>query len=217
MSDQIDHSLKDRHIHRLEQHMGGCPECRSFFDDLLKIKAETRSQILVEPLDDVWARIQASLKEKTNPARPSVAAKGSGWRMFLAPMQLRYAAGAAMLLIVAVTVFFLWSRYSAHEMNDPQRRQQAYALSKLTEAKQHYELALKALDEAAHSGEIDADPKVVEVFTKNLALIDSMIQTCEKTTSEHPDNIESRHFLLAAYESKLKLLVEMAQLSAVSQ
>ncbi len=82
----------------------------------------------------------------------------------------------------------------------------SYALAKLEEAEKHYQMAIRALGEAAGSREAELDPQIAKVFQSNMKIIDISIAACKQAVLADPENIDSRKYLLAVYEEKTKLL-----------
>ena len=91
----------------------------------------------------------------------------------------------------------------------PELRNQQYTLTKLEEAEHHYQLAIKALHEAALAQSEQLDPQEAEVFRANLELIDQSINACRQAVLSNPNDVESRKYLLAAYKEKANLLNEI--------
>jgi hypothetical protein len=91
-----------------------------------------------------------------------------------------------------------------------------YTYAKLKEAEHHYQLAIKALEEAVLAQQGEIDPLIVTVFRKNLEIINSSIISCHKALQEEPDDIETRNYLLVAYMEKVDLLNEMMNLKKKS-
>lgn len=87
----------------------------------------------------------------------------------------------------------------------PQDRE-AYTLAKLDEAERHYEQAVRALGEAFAAEKGALPPEVVDLFDRNLSVIDSTIQACRAAVQAEPDDLEARNYLLAAYTRKAALL-----------
>ena len=83
---------------------------------------------------------------------------------------------------------------------------EAYTLAKLDEAERHYEQAIKALGEAFAADKDGLAPAVVELFDRNLSVVDATIQACRAAVQTEPDDLEARNYLLAAYTRKITLL-----------
>jgi tetratricopeptide (TPR) repeat protein len=110
-------------------------------------------------------------------------------------------------LVVFLSLVFIYGpRYWSGQAVVPELENQQYTLTKLEEAEHHYQLAIKALNEAAMAQKEQLDPQVAEVFRTNLDLIDQSINACRQAVLTDPNDIESRKYLLAAYKEKANLL-----------
>jgi hypothetical protein len=49
-------------------------------------------------------------------------------------------------------------------------------------------------------------PQVVELFERNLGVIDATIRACRAAVLAEPDDLQARSYLLAAYTEKVTLL-----------
>ena len=106
-------------------------------------------------------------------------------------------------------VFIYGPRYWSGQALVPELENQLYTLAKLQEAEHHYQLAIKALSDAAQAQNEQLDPQVAEVFRTNLELIDQSINACRQAVLNNPNDIESRKYLLAVYKEKANLLNEI--------
>jgi len=198
ISEFIDGELDAARGSRLQRHLDSCPDCRKFKCEFEKIALQAGELKAAVPRELTWTRLASRLAV---PARKPLAKKFVMWR--LSPRMAF--SGAFLLAIVIGTVVVapsLW-RPRAFLLVEDSRD---YALAKLDEAEQHYQMAIRALGEAARSREEDLDPKIAEVFRSNLKIIDISIAACKQAVLSEPDNIDSRKFLLAVYEEKTELL-----------
>jgi tetratricopeptide (TPR) repeat protein len=106
-------------------------------------------------------------------------------------------------------VFIYGPKYWSGQAIVPELENQQYTMAKLEEAEHHYQLAIKALNEAAMAQKDNLDPQVAEVFRTNLELIDQSINACRQAVLNDPNDLESRKYLLAAYKEKANLLNEI--------
>jgi hypothetical protein len=136
----------------------------------------------------------------------TLAPQKQGW--FTLP-RLSYVLSALLLVVFLSLVFIYGPRYWSGQAIVPELENQSYTLAKLDEAEHHYQLAIKALNEAAMAQKERLDPQVAEVFRVNLELIDQSINVCRQAVLSDPNDIESRKYLLAAYKEKTDLLNEI--------
>lgn len=204
ISRSIDEKLSARKGARLERHLAGCDDCRGLAADLRRIVDGAAGMETPAPSDKVWSNIRAGLAAETSgrtvqaPRRPVIAL---GWPA------LRAAGVAVVALVLVAAGVFVGRRLggSRTEPMGPEARER-YTLAKLDEAEGHYEQAIKALGEAFAAEKGRLAPQVVELFDRNLAVVDATIQACREAVLAAPDDLEARSFLLAAYTRKITLL-----------
>jgi len=209
ISRSVDGGLSGRENARLERHLAACGECRALREDLRKIVAGAAGLGSPEPSDRVWRNVRARLEAGT--ARPAA----EGAPLDRRPLfgfgipAVRYAGAAALalaLIAAGVVVGSRLGREYAPVSAAAAKGGEAYTLAKLDEAEGHYQQAIKALGEAFAAGKGTLLPEVVELFDRNLAVIDATIQACRVAVRTEPDDLEARNYLLAAYTNKITLL-----------
>lgn len=204
----VDGELDPRRAARLERHLAGCGECRALLADLRRIAGRAAALDAPEPSDRVWRNVRAGLE--TGTLRPSV----EGARLDRRPIfglglpAVRYAGAAGLALVLVVSGLLVGRRLGrggAEAGLSPEARE-AFTLAKLDEAERYYEQAVKALGEAFAAEKGALDPRVAELFDRNLSVVDATIQACRAAVLAEPDDLEARNFLLAAYTRKAALL-----------
>jgi hypothetical protein len=53
------------------------------------------------------------------------------------------------------------------------------------------------------------DPRLAEIFRRNLAAMDETIQACRQIVMQDPNNLTVRAYLLSAYREKVNFLEDM--------
>jgi hypothetical protein len=53
------------------------------------------------------------------------------------------------------------------------------------------------------------EPRLAEVFNRNLTAMDETILACRQIIEQDPDNLTARAYLLTAYREKVNFLEEM--------
>jgi len=198
ISEFIDGELDAARGSRLQRHLDSCPDCRKFKREFEKIALQAGELKVAVPQEFTWTRLASRLAV---PARKPLAKK-----FVLRRLSPRMAIGGAFLLAIVIGTVVVAPSLWRPRATLPVEDARDYALAKLDEAEQHYQMAIRALGEAAFSREEDLDPKIAEVFRSNLKIIDISIAACKQAILSEPDNIDSRKFLLAVYEEKTKLL-----------
>ena len=206
VSRSVDGDLGPRRAARLERHLGKCDDCRAFAADVRKIVEDASGLAAPEPSDKVWRNIRAGLEAGT--LRPSAEGAPLDRRPLfgLSLAAVRYAGAAALALVFVVTGVVVGTRLGRRDVRMSPEAREAYTLAKLDEAEGFYQQAIKSLGEAFAAGKGVLAPEVVELFDRNLSVIDSTIQACRAAVLAEPDDLEARNYLLAAYTKKISLL-----------
>jgi hypothetical protein len=205
ISEFIDGELDAAKKAQLDEHCAHCADCQKLLDDFQTISSSAKELDTFSPPESTWNRIQEKMAAEDQevltlaPHRPS-------W--FSLP-RLSYVLSAVLLVVFLSLVFIYGPRYWSGQAVVPELENQQYTLAKLDEAEHHYQMAIKALNDAALAQSEHLDPQVAEVFRTNLELIDQSIDACRQAVLSEPNNIESRKYLLAAYKEKANLLNEI--------
>jgi hypothetical protein len=216
ISEYIDGELDEKKASSLKDHFEVCPECKKFLKDFQKITDQAKDLEDMSPSGQTWFQIQARLREERQETRTP--AWGQRRRILLFPPALRYAVSAAFLLLVVFGAVIIGLRFGDRAGFPSAANGEKYALSKLEEAEHHYQLAIKALWEAVQAQKENFDPKVAEIFQKNLKVIDASIADCRKALESNPGDLDSRYNLLAIYKKKADFLDDIISvISASSQ
>lgn len=210
----VDGDLSPRRAAELELHLESCAGCRGLLGDLQAITGAAAGLDAGEPSVAVWERIQAGLKEAavSSPGQPVLvggkAALRESRELRPGPVRLSWVgATASAVILVALGVFIGMqldrSGRAAASGGTGGAREVA---ARLDEAERYYQQAVRSLGRAFAAAKGDFPAEVVEVFEKNLAVVDGTIAACRKAVAQAPENVELRNFLLAAYMDKVNLL-----------
>lgn len=206
ISRTVDGELDPRRAERLERHLAECGDCRALLADLRKIVGGAAGLEGPEPSDEVWKNIRAGLATATLGPRVEGAPLDRRPLFGLGLPAVRYAGAVALALILVVSGFVVGKRLGREDARMSPQEREAYTLAKLDEAERHYEQAVRALGEAFAAEKGALPPEVVELFDRNLSVIDATIQACRAAVTAEPDDLEARNYLLAAYTRKAALL-----------
>lgn len=206
ISRSVDGELDGRRSARLERHLAGCGECRAFAEDMKRIASGAAELAAPEPSEKVWRNIRAGLE--TGTVKPLTEGASLDRRPIFGSnlAALRYAGAAALALVLIASGIVVGGRLGRRDARLSPEAREAYTLAKLDEAEGHYEQAIRSLGEAFAAGRGTLAPEVVELFERNLAVIDATIQACRAAVVEEPDDLEARNYLMAAYTKKITLL-----------
>jgi anti-sigma factor RsiW len=207
ISDYVDGSLGQDREAELKSHLEGCQDCRELARDFASIVQGAKGLASYEPSAAVWPKIAAEVRA-ARPAAPAEVRERRSWlRTFWKPAGWAVAAAGVLILVVVGGLVVRqkpWSNPAAAKKGSVE-----FTLAKLQEAQGYYEKAIQALSEAARSQEIRIDPRLAEVFNRNLAAMDETIQSCRQIIQRDPDNLTVRAFLLTAYREKVNFLEEL--------
>ena len=207
ISDYVDGVLSRESEAELKAHLEGCRDCRELARDFASIVQGARGLASYEPSAAVWPKIAAEVRAARPEAPAEVRERRSWLGAFWRPAGWVYAAAAAVMLAVVGGLVVRqkpWSTAPAVKAGSVE-----FTLAKLQEAQGYYEKAIRALSEAVQSREDKMDPRLAEVFSRNLAAMDETIQSCRQIIQRDPDNLTARAFLLTAYREKVNFLEEL--------
>jgi hypothetical protein len=206
ISRSIDGELSGRQAARLERHLASCGECRALAEDFRAIAGDAAKLDAPEPSDKVWKGIRAGLAAADlKPARERL--ESARRPLFgLGLPALRYAGVAALAVVLVASGLIVGLRLGRQGTLAGSDRGEKYTLAKLDEAERYYQQAIKSLSEAFASEKGALVPQVVELFDRNLSVIDATIQACRRAVLEEPDDLQARNYLLSAYTEKVTLL-----------
>lgn len=202
ISEYIDGELDVAKKAQLDEHCAKCADCQKLMEDFQTISSSAKELDTFSPPENTWGKIQEKMTAEEQEVL-TLAPQKQSW--FSLP-RLSYVLSAVLLVVFLSLVFIYGPRYWSGQAVVPELENQQYTLAKLEEAEHHYQLAIKALNEAAMAQKEQLDPQVAEVFRANLELIDQSINACRQAVLTDPNDIESRKYLLAAYREKTNLL-----------
>jgi len=216
ISDYIDDNLdaKDRLL--IESHLDVCPDCQQLLKDFQGITEKAKGLEEISPSPQLWPKIKAKLESEPQEVITLLPQRRKWLASLFYQPHLKYALGSALMLLLIIGVVTLGLWFSRGKGVVGKDDMNGYTFAKLKEAERHYQLAIKALEEAVLAQEGEVDPLTVAVFRKNLEIINSSIISCQQALQEEPDDIETRNYLLVAYMEKVDLLNEMMNLKKKS-
>ena len=211
ISDYIDGNLSAKQSLQLKKHMQSCSDCQEFLKDFQSIAKQAKELETLSPSEDLWLKIKSKLTVAQEKLKaPLSEERGLLSHLFLQP-KIKFAFSFLLIFIVIIAGVYFGVRYWRGEESKGREELQRYALVHLAKAEEHYQEAIKALNQAISSQKIELDPMVAEVFRKNLAIIDSSIKACRQALMKQPNSLELRSYLLAVYKEKVALLNELME------
>jgi predicted anti-sigma-YlaC factor YlaD len=219
----VDGDLAPRRAAELELHLESCAGCRSLLGDFQAIAGAAAALDAGEPSAAVWERIRAGVAEaaRSTSGAPGFAGSRAVSRerraLWPGPAWLRWAgATASAFILVALGVFIGMRLEKGGPAASAGKGGAREVTARLDEAERYYQQAVRSLGQAFAAAKGDFPAEVVEVFEKNLAVVDGTIAACRKAVAQAPDNVELRDFLLAAYMDKVDLLDSALSLRPVA-
>ena len=209
ISEYIDGDLDPGREARLDDHLSQCPDCRKVLKDLRTIVSDAQELEELSPPDKTWQKIESRMEAK----RPLVTFPASPVRKWYALPSFRFALAAAAMVLLIVGALTIGPFSPNRAQIIPEIENQDFALAKLEEAEIHYQMAIKALGEAAAARQSQLDPQVAEILRTNLEIIDTSISSCREAVLSDPADLDSRNYLLAAYREKAELLQQVVNLN----
>jgi anti-sigma factor RsiW len=222
INDYVDEALGSAERAEMERHFESCDTCRRLVDDLRDIRGIAASLELREPPVRSWTRLERAIKLEQ---RPLAAAPSIG----RAPLSRRplawLAAAAAFVIATYVGVRVLprsgpvayapgttasGSAEAPSAAAAPGGAQSVAA--ELRQAEDHYEKAIKGLEQIASAEQNVFDPRTAATLQKNLAVIDQAISESRAALKSEPASEPAQQSLLESFKAKMALLQDTVSL-----
>jgi hypothetical protein len=201
----------------LETHLAECGGCRRLAADLQRIRAVAASLDRLTPPPYVWDGIARRLETERR-----IAARGAREPVFGSrPARPLFAALAAAALVLAVTGSVVVVRYRADPAGTvagangsgspglPTTEGARLIDSIETElglAEQHYDNAIKGLEQITKAEESSLDPQLAATLQKNLGVIDQAISESRAALRSQPGSTMAQESLFELLRRKMALL-----------
>jgi tetratricopeptide (TPR) repeat protein len=196
LGDAVDGTLSRDEQAQIDTHCRECDACRALLSDLMDIRAAAASLDRLTPSPEVWNAISASVKPSRSAFAPSWAA---------------LATAAALVMMLGAAAWF--DLGSSWRRNEPSGTDLARAAaSELQLAEQHYENAIKSLEQLAVNKDRALDPAVAAEIAESLQSIDRAITDSRAALKSEPDSLVAQTSLLEALRMKVALLQETVSL-----
>ena len=229
ITDYIDGALDVRERAEIDRHLESCAACRRLVEDFREIKGVAASLELREPPVRSWTRLERAIKLEE---RPAAARRSPAWAE---PRTLAWLAAAAMIVLAtAVGLKFMptGARRAAPAVENTGAQPAAEAgaantasanvvsanaaaqsvAAELQQAEDHYEKAIKGLEQIANAEQDVFDPKTAATLQKNLAVIDQAISESRAALRAEPANEPAQESLLESFKAKMGLLQDTVAL-----
>jgi anti-sigma factor RsiW len=218
--DYVDEALGPAERVAVEQHLAACPTCRALADDLREIRRAAASLELREPPARAWSRLERAIQFESQHARHA-APRSFAQRLqdaLVSPSGRIWLAAAAVLIIATVAGLRfgpLAPRSTPSEAppaaaagSDAARAVEA----ELRQAEEHYEKAIKGLEQIANAEQGALDPRTAATLQKNLSVIDQAISESRAALREEPTSEPAQQSLIDSFKTKMGLLQDTVAL-----
>jgi anti-sigma-K factor RskA len=219
LTDYIDGTLGTDERAEIERHLASCATCRQIVEESRAIKSVAGSLELREPPVRSWARLERAIKLEERPHAPRRSTKW--WQ----PKPLGWlAAAAGLVLATAVGLKYMPTRTQqpppAQTTNESRAANEAASANataqsveaELRQAEDHYEKAIKGLEQIANAEQDVFDPRTAATLQKNLAVIDQAISESRAALRVEPTSEPAQQSLLESFKAKMALLQDTVAL-----
>src|SRR5947207_1150311 len=201
----------------VERHLEECAECRTSVDELRELARAVGRLELREPPVRVWPRLERAIRLE-GAAQPG----GGGFRVAAARLtRSRYAwAGLAAAVLLAASITLRTGRPATTPGAIPVENASAAAAAadaqsveaELRQASEHYEKAIKGLEQIAKAEQGALDPRTAATLQKNLAVVDQAITESRAALHNQPNSEPAQQSLIDNFKTKIALLQETVAL-----
>jgi hypothetical protein len=183
----------------VRQHVSGCSSCQNLVADftaIVKVARELPAE--VEPPPRIWASLRMQLEAEGLIKTQLVLGRSSWWRLPELFHTRALATASVGLLILAGAVLQI-------PQSAPEKAAKARSLLADTG------LTLREDERGLMNMQLASDSVVDASLRKNLEIVDSFIEDCEKRMKDDPENELAREYLSGAYRQKAELLSVMME------
>jgi len=218
LNELADGTLAPAERAEVERHLAECAECRASVDGLRELARAVGRLELREPPVRVWPRIERAIRLEGAPhpggaGLPGMTARLTGSRYVWAGL----AAAAVILLAAAITLRLgrPGARPGAIPVENASSAAAADAQSveaELRQASEHYEKAIKGLEQIAKAEQGTLDPRTAATLQKNLAVVDQAITESRAALRNQPNSEPAQQSLIDNFKTKIALLQDTVAL-----
>src|SRR5262245_48778359 len=215
--DYVDETLGAAERAEVERHLASCGECRALVADLREIRRVAGSLDLREPPVRAWGRIERAIRlEGEHSAEQASRVQG----LLRSKAVWTWMAAAAVLVLAVVTGLRYTPRSAttgpattqAGATNGQVRGDAAQVEAELRQASEHYENAIKGLEQIANAEQGELDPRTAATLQKNLSVIDQAISESRAALRAEPTSEPAQQSLIDSFKTKMALLQDTVAL-----
>ncbi len=199
----------------VERHLAACAACRGLVEDLRAIVNAAATLEFRDPPGRAWARIERAIELEGRNEGPAQAGHYR-WRTWLA-------AAAVLAMAIGITI----GRSQFRPTTGPSTASSGTVATAIPEAvntsadgletemrqaTQHYEKAIKGLEQIAKDDQGALDGRTAATLQKNLAVIDQAIGESRAAVQSQPASEPAQQSLIENFKTKLSLLEDTVAL-----
>ncbi|HZT75772.1 MAG TPA: zf-HC2 domain-containing protein [Vicinamibacterales bacterium] len=227
LNDYVEEALGAAERREVEQHLETCGECRALIDDLRAIRATAASLDRRDPPARAWLRLERAItlenEHRAEIGARDVEASGGAPRPRARAFATYTWLGAAAAVVLAVFIGLKLRPASSTSpepatptiaaTNAPAADASAQSVeAELRAAEDHYEKAIRGLEQVTNSEKGALDPQTSATLQKNLAVIDQAISESRAAVRAQPASQPAQDSLIDSFKAKLALLQDTVAL-----
>jgi hypothetical protein len=229
LNELVDGTLGPAETAEAERYVAGCAQCRSVVDELRELGRAVDSLPLREPPARVWPHIERALRtardldtEPDDVARrvqPSERDRGAAFTHVGRSRFVWIGLAAAAVIVLAAALTLRLPRSRAADARSEGTTQIAGTAdtaqaveAELRQASEHYEKAIKGLEQIANAEQGALDPGTAETLRKNLAVIDQAINESRTALHAQPNSEPAQQSLIDSFKTKIAVLQDTVAL-----
>jgi anti-sigma factor RsiW len=201
----------------LERHVEECAACRALVADLKSIQAAAFILERRQPPLAAWETIRARVADE---ARTSERGRVLQWPRTRRAWTVWASAAAALLVAATVGIYPLVDERGHRDDADTADATPATdagsaiatVQAEFQAAEEHYEKAIRGLEQIAKTESGELDPQVASVLQKNLQVIDQAIGESRAALQTQPSSVDAQHSLFDAMRTKVAVLQQTVEL-----
>ncbi len=214
INEYVDDGLDATERASIERHLAECGECRALADDLRALTLAARNLPPADPPATAWRRLEPSIRLQYESA-VRIGGRRGGVR------RIRYAAyglAAAAIVTIAVATGLRVGPPRANipappaAGSAPQADAAQSVEAELRAAEEHYDNAIKGLEQIANANQGALDPATAATLQKNLSVIDQAISESRAAVRAQPNSEPAQQSLLENFRTKVAVLQDTVAL-----
>jgi anti-sigma-K factor RskA len=223
LNDYVEEALGPSERREVDEHLAACGECRAVVDDLRAIRSTAASLEHRDPPARAWSRLERAIRfeQESRLTRNSRNTQSDEAQRVLRVLRGSWTwLAAAAAILIAVTVGLRYrptpatppAPVAATPADDTSVTAQASVEAELRAAEEHYDKAIKGLEQITNAEKGALDTQTAATLQKNLAVIDQAISESRAAVRAQPASQPAQDSLIESFKAKLALLQDTVAL-----